>query len=186
MSNQNDASESRQRQMERMQKDRFICDVVGIKLTDAGEGLATAELTLTPMHLNGVGICQGGVLFSIADYALAAAFNYTEDSVLSLDVSISYSRSAKTGKIIARAHETSRTRSTALGDVVVTDEIGRSEDETAIKKLINCGVKIIASMHAASIDEAKRRLGKLIGLDGFNNIVRLENKQIREMIKLDA
>ncbi len=71
-------------------------------------------------------------------------------------------------------------------DVVVTDEIGKSEDETAIKKLINCGVKIIASMHAAKIDEARRRLGELIGPDGFNNIVRLENKQIREMIRLDA
>ena len=124
MSNQNGADESCYSQLKRMQGDRFICDLVGIKLTSAGEGMATAELTLTPMHLNGVGICQGGVLFSLADYALAAAFNYTEDSVLSLDVSISYCKSVKSGKIFANARETARTRSTALGDVVVTDEAG--------------------------------------------------------------
>ena len=114
----------RRRQLERMQADRFICDMVGIKLTEAGEGTATAELTLTPMHLNGVGICQGGVLFSIADYALAAAFNYTDESVVSQDVSVCYCKSVKSGKIIARAKETLRTRSTTLGDAVVTDENG--------------------------------------------------------------
>lgn len=121
---ENIAVDARIRQMERMQSDRFICEMVGIKLTAAGEGTATAELLLTPMHLNGVGICQGGVLFSIADYALAAAFNYTADSVVSQDVSICYCRSAKSGKIIAKATETVRTHSTTLGDVVVMDEVG--------------------------------------------------------------
>ena len=124
MNDQNDRVESRRRQMEIMRKDRFICDVVGISLVNAGDGTATAELTLTPMHLNGVGICQGGVLFSIADYALAAAFNYMDDPVLSLDVSINYCRSTKSGKIIANARETARTRSTTLGEAVVTDERG--------------------------------------------------------------
>ncbi len=124
MNDQNDRGDFHHPQLKRMQDDRFICDLVGIKLTSAGNGTATAELVLTPMHLNGVGICQGGVLFSLADYALAAAFNYTEDSVLSLDVSISYCKSVKSGRIIASARETARTRSTALGDVVVTDENG--------------------------------------------------------------
>ena len=124
MSDQNLDADKRRRQMERMQRDCFICDVVGVKLTDVGDGVATAELVLTPKHLNGVGICQGGVLFSIADYALAAAFNYTDESVLSLDVSISYCKSVKSGRITATARETARTRSTALGDVVVADEQG--------------------------------------------------------------
>ncbi len=119
--------EAQRRQLDRMRADKFICELIGIKLVEVGEGSATAELTLTPMHLNGVGICQGGVLFSIADYALAAAFNYTEDSVVSQDVSISYCKAAKAGtRIIATAKETVRTRSTTLGDVVVTDETGKT------------------------------------------------------------
>ena len=72
-------------------------------------------------------------------------------------------------------------------NVIITDEIGSSEEEEkAIKKLMNCGVKVIASMHAASLDEVKRRFGHMIGAGGFDNIVRLENKQIREMIRLDG
>ncbi|MGI6401070.1 MAG: PaaI family thioesterase [Thermoguttaceae bacterium] len=117
-------ADERRRQMERMSADRFICDLIGIRLTEVGKGKATAELTLAPTHLNGLGICQGGVLFSIADYALAAAFNYAKEPVVSQDVSISYCKSTKSGKIIAKATETVRTRSTTLGDVVVTNEKG--------------------------------------------------------------
>ena len=71
-------------------------------------------------------------------------------------------------------------------DTVVTDEIGSSEDEAAVRRLLRCGVKVIATMHAGSIDEARRRLGDLIGSGGFENIVVLKNKQIREMVRLDA
>ena len=71
-------------------------------------------------------------------------------------------------------------------DTVVTDEIGSAEDEAAVRRLLRCGVKVIATMHAGSIDEARHRLGDLIGSGGFENIVVLKNKQIREMVRLDA
>ena len=71
-------------------------------------------------------------------------------------------------------------------DTVVTDEIGSTEDEEAVRRLLRCGVKVIATMHAGNTAEARRRLGDLIGSGGFENIVVLKNKQIREMIRLDA
>ena len=118
--------EAQRKQLERMTADKFICDLIGIRLTSVGNGSATAELTVTPMHLNGVDICQGGALFSLADYALAAAFNYTDESVVSLDVSISYCKPAKSGtRLVAEAKETVRTRSTTVGEVVVKDQDGR-------------------------------------------------------------
>ena len=118
--------EAQRKQLERMTADKFICDLIGIQLTDVGNGVATAEMTVTDMHLNGVGICQGGAIFSLADYALAAAFNYTEESVVSLDVSISFCKSAKSGsRLVAEAKETLRTRSTTVGEVVVKDQDGR-------------------------------------------------------------
>ncbi|MBQ9128909.1 MAG: PaaI family thioesterase, partial [Thermoguttaceae bacterium] len=85
---------------------------------------ARAELTLRPDHMNGVGVCQGGVLFSIADFAFAAACNYAEEPVLGIEVSISYCKSVKTGKIIAEAKEIARSRSTAVAEMRVTDEAG--------------------------------------------------------------
>ena len=118
--------EAQQRQLKRMLADKFICNLIGIRLTEADRGRATAELTVTESHLNGVGICQGGALFSLADYALAAAFNYTEESAVSLDVSIQYVKSAKLGdRLIAEARETVRTRTTTVGEAIVKDENGR-------------------------------------------------------------
>ena len=113
------------KQIERMLADKFICQLIGINLLEVGVGHAKAELVIKPEHMNGVGICQGGVLFSLADYALAAASNYNEDSVLSLDVSISYCRPVTSGRSVAEAKETCRTRTTALGDAIIRDEQGR-------------------------------------------------------------
>ncbi len=114
-------------QVERMLADKFICQQVGITLTEVESGKAKAELEVGPMHLNGVGICQGGVLFSLADYVLAAASNYTEDAVVSLDVSISFCKAANIGdRLTAEAVETCRTHSTALGDAVIKNEKGQT------------------------------------------------------------
>ncbi len=108
-----------------MLADKFICQTVGVELTSVGVGSARAELLLRPEHMNGVGICQGGVLFSLADYALAAASNYNEESVLSLDVSISYCKAVKSGRIVAEAREICRTRSTVVGDAEIRDDQGQ-------------------------------------------------------------
>jgi stage III sporulation protein AA len=45
--------------------------------------------------------------------------------------------------------------------VIVTDEIGSGEDTQAIMEAVNCGVTVIASAHAGSIEELKRRTGTL-------------------------
>lgn len=113
-----------EKQRERMLADKFICNLLGVELIEAGVGTARAELTLRPEHMNGVGVCQGGVLFSIADFAFAAACNYAEEPVLGIEVSISYCKSVKTGKIIAEAKEIARSRSTAVAEMRVTDEAG--------------------------------------------------------------
>lgn len=114
-----------ERQLERMRADKFVCDVVGVRLTEVGVGTARAELTLRPDHMNGVNICQGGVLFTLADFAIASACNYTEAPVVVGEMSISFCKSAKTGKIIAEAREISRSRSTTVGEATVRDESGK-------------------------------------------------------------
>jgi acyl-CoA thioesterase len=113
-----------ERQRERMEADKFVCGVLGVELLEAGVGTARAALTVRPEHMNGVGVCQGGVLFSLADFAFAAACNYAEEPVIGIEVSISYCKTVKSGKIVAEATEVSRTRSTTLAEVRVTDEAG--------------------------------------------------------------
>ncbi len=72
-------------------------------------------------------------------------------------------------------------------DVVVTDEIGTEEDARAVQSLLNCGVCVIASVHGKSLEQVKKRenIGVLIGKGGFENIIVLENKEVRELVCFD-
>ncbi len=50
--------------------------------------------------------------------------------------------------------------------VIVTDEIGRNEDVAALEEVFNAGVKVLTTVHGASLEELKRRpaLHKLLKL----------------------
>jgi acyl-coenzyme A thioesterase PaaI-like protein len=48
---------------------------VGIRLVETKEGYAKAEMDIHEYHLNGVRMVQGGAIFTLADYAFAAASN---------------------------------------------------------------------------------------------------------------
>jgi len=45
-------------------------------------------------------------------------------------------------------------------EVIVTDELGHPEDAAAVQDALRCGVKVIASVHAADEREAERRIGR--------------------------
>ena len=46
---------------------------VGLKLDAVGPGTARMSVAVAPHHLNGHGICHGGVIFTLADSAFALA-----------------------------------------------------------------------------------------------------------------
>ena len=59
-----------------VKNDKFA-KLVGVKLLDVSEGYATAEMTLTDNHLNGLGIAHGGAIFTLADLVFAVASDTT-------------------------------------------------------------------------------------------------------------
>ena len=63
--------------------------------------------------------------------------------------------------------------------VIITDEIGKTEDALAIYDAINAGVKVIASAHARDKYEIMKRpvLGELIREKAFERIVILSRKR---------
>ena len=69
----------------------------GMSVTATTETSATAEMTVERRHLNGVGVCQGGALFTLADLAMAAATNQTGKSV-STDANIRFLTPAHEGE----------------------------------------------------------------------------------------
>ena len=103
--------------------DRFA-ESIGAQLTEIREGYAKAELTVEERHLNGAGVCQGGVMYTLADLAFAAAVNSHGTLTFAITSTITYVRSAHEGWLYAEARETVNHHSVPFCEVKVTDESG--------------------------------------------------------------
>lgn len=97
----------------------------GMTLSEVREGFARAEMVLQPYHMNGAGTVHGGALFTLADFAFAAASNSRGQLALSINSSISIFKGAKEGKLIAEAREVSHAPKLASFEVSVRNEAGQ-------------------------------------------------------------
>ena len=69
----------------------------GVSITQIGDGVAVAEMTVGEQHLNAGGVCQGGALFTLADLAIAGVMNAHGLLSFSIQTSISFLQSAHVG-----------------------------------------------------------------------------------------
>ena len=76
--------------------DRFA-QSIGAQLTEVREGYAKAELTVEERHLNGAGVCQGGVMYTLADLAFAAVANCHGTLTLGISNTVTFLKSAQLG-----------------------------------------------------------------------------------------
>ena len=86
------------------QRDQFA-NHCGIELVSASPGRAVAKMRLQPWHLNAVGSTQGGAIFTLADFAFAAASNAHGNVAVGINVSITYLKGVQTGVLTAEARE---------------------------------------------------------------------------------
>lgn len=104
--------------------DRFATDA-GIELLEVKLGYSKAKLLLTDAHLNAGGRTQGGVIFTLADLALAAASNSHGTIAFSLSSNITFLRGSGVGDTLyAEAHERYIGRTTGCYQVDVTNQKG--------------------------------------------------------------
>ena len=96
----------------------------GIEIVDVGLGTARVQMDIGPQHMNGVNVVQGGAIFTLADLAFALAVNSHGTVAVAINVSISFVKAARSGKLYAQAQETSRNHKLATCQVEVTDEAG--------------------------------------------------------------
>ncbi|HNU71904.1 MAG TPA: PaaI family thioesterase [Thermodesulfobacteriota bacterium] len=104
-------------------QDKFA-NHVGIELVDISPGQATSTLTIQHYHLNGVGTVQGGVLFTLADFTLAAAANTHGNVALVINGDIAFLKPVSSGTLTAHAEEAGSTRRLATYRVSITDDSG--------------------------------------------------------------
>lgn len=103
--------------------DRFVRRC-GIELLEVRPGYARTRMVLEPTHWNALGFVQGGAIFTLADYAFAAASNAHGTVAVGINVSISYMKAAKEGTLVAEARELSRNFKLACYTVEVKDDAG--------------------------------------------------------------
>ena len=106
------------------QGDRFAKSI-GAQLTELREGYAKAELTVVEKHLNGGGVCQGGVIYTLADLAFAGVGNSRGILTLGVNNSITFLKSAQLGDhLIAECNELLNHHKLPYCDIKVTNEQG--------------------------------------------------------------
>ena len=96
----------------------------GIEIVEIGESYARTQVHIEPRHLNAGGSVQGGVLFTLADLAFAAATNSHGTLTVTTAANITFIRGAANGIITAEAHELVNHRHLPFCEVRVTDEKG--------------------------------------------------------------
>jgi acyl-CoA thioesterase len=103
--------------------DRFA-EHANIELVSVSSGQARAKMTLHLHHLNGYGTVQGGAIFTLADFAFAAASNSHGNVAVAINVSINFLKAARTGTLWAEAREISKNFKLGSYTVEVKDEQG--------------------------------------------------------------
>lgn len=107
-------------------KDFFLRDEFarqnGIEIVEISEGYARTRVRIEPRHLNAGGSVQGGVLFTLADLAFAAATNSHGTLTVTSAANITFVRGASAGIITAQARELVSSRHLPFCEVRVTDD----------------------------------------------------------------
>lgn len=106
-----------------LKNDRFAA-LAGVELLEAEKGYAKARMLITPDHLNAVGVCQGGALFTLADLVFASVANYEAPPTFSISTNITYIRSVSEGYVYAEARELVSHHRLPFIEVRITDENG--------------------------------------------------------------
>lgn len=106
-------------------KDRFA-NSIGARLTEVREGYARAELTVEERHLNGAGVCQGGVMYTLADLAFAAVANSHGTLTVGVNNTITFLKSGQLGDhLVAECTETLDHHKLPYCDMRVTNQRGQ-------------------------------------------------------------
>ncbi|HYC20926.1 MAG TPA: hotdog fold thioesterase [Candidatus Bathyarchaeia archaeon] len=107
----------------KLKSDRYA-SFLGIQITKIERGYAQANLKVAERMLNFNGFAHGGLVFSLADAAFAAACNSFDQTAVALSFHIAYRRPVQVNtRLVAEAVEESSGKSTALYKIVVkTDD----------------------------------------------------------------
>ena len=119
------------------QGDRFAVRS-GIMLDALEEDCARCSVTIDDdLHRTAAGGVMGGVLFTLADFAFAAATNNMHRITVALDVHIHFLAGTRGTRLFAETRCIKDGKTTCVYDVDVTDDTGR-----LVAKFVGTGYKL--------------------------------------------
>jgi len=110
---------------ELLNRDDRFCRYNNIRLDVLRTGYAEAVMEITENTMNGLGIAQGGSIFTLADLAFAGAGNSYGFRMVGLNSSISFIRPGVGKQLRAKATQVSRGRRTCVYSVEVFNDDGK-------------------------------------------------------------
>lgn len=98
---------------------------LGIDLVEVEAGRSVARLVVRDDMLNGLGVCHGGVVFTLADVALAYSSNSFNQRAVATQAEIDLVASTRAGAVLtATAIQRHQRGKSAITDVEVVDQDG--------------------------------------------------------------
>jgi acyl-CoA thioesterase len=98
---------------------------LGVELIEVGEGRAVLRMEVRPEMVNGLGVCHGGVVFTLADSAMAYSSNSFNLRALATQAEIDWLAPALVGSVLtATAVQRHQRGKAAVTDVEVCDDAG--------------------------------------------------------------
>ena len=110
--------------LEEFFKDDGFVKLSGIELVLVDETQAVARAKISREHLNANGCVQGGMLYTLADFAFAVHANHIHPMTVTQGGHIQYVRAAKPPYVVAEARETVRAGHNTVSEVILRDESG--------------------------------------------------------------
>jgi acyl-CoA thioesterase len=116
-----DADALARRCADAMWRDDAASPAMGMSLDFVASGRARMSMRVRSDMVNGHGLCHGGLIFSLADSAMAFAANSHGDRAVAQHCSVTFVRPAREGELLtAAAEERSRAGRSGIYDVRVT------------------------------------------------------------------
>lgn len=107
---------------ERFSHDRFATEACGCSVIEASEGHSVCAFDVASVHFNARGAVMGGAIFTLADFALAVASNYSSAAV-SVTNTIEFMSAPRGKRLIATCDANKNGRTLGFYTVEVYDEL---------------------------------------------------------------
>jgi acyl-CoA thioesterase len=122
-----DAQQTAEAVREAMWANDRASKALGMVVTEIGPGRAVLTMTVREDMLNGLDICHGGLVTTLADSAFAFACNAYNETTVASGFDVNLLAPARLGDLlIARAVELSRSGRTGVYDIVVSNQRGEA------------------------------------------------------------